>query len=128
MEICTQHPLPAERIREQVPQIIAWLEARLVREVEVMHGWGRAPMELAYEPMRIALSDVLSFIERSEADGLFEFAGSDLWIKGGDVDFLLCHEADIHVISPDPSFIEVVKADWIAKGFEVHNINRETSS
>src|SRR5450631_3799402 len=107
MEICTQRPLPAEQLREEVPQIIAWLQERQVREVEVMYGCCLAPIDLAWKPMHIAISDVPSFIARSEVDGLFEFAQSDLWIKGGDVEFLLCHEADIHVISADTKFIEM---------------------
>src|ERR1035437_10463973 len=121
MEIVTQAALTPEEIRSEVDHIIAWLRERRLTKLETMYGVGCGSTAAEWLPAKVALEELAKFIARSEREGLFRPGRSDLWImtQERDVDnnpkvqFRLCHEADIHVVSADVEFLDMVKSHWL---------------
>jgi hypothetical protein len=96
MEIRTQLPLTPEEIKSQVPQIIEWLKEMQLTSLETMYGVSCGATSLEWVPMKVDLEDLHGFITRSE------------------------EQADIHFISTNLDFLEIVKTRWLAQGWSVY--------
>lgn len=125
MEIVSHSSLTPEDIRSEVAHIIGWLRERNLTELEMMYGVGCGSSAAAWLPAKVALENLDELIAQSERDGLFRPGNSDLWIMTQDhdinnkpkVEFRLCHEADIHVVSGDAELLAAVKAHWVENGW-----------
>ena len=125
MEIVTLPSLTPEDIRNEVAHIIGWLRERNLTELEMMHGVGCGSTGAEWLTAKVALENLDELIAQSESEGLFRPSRSDLWImtQEHDIDnnpkiqFRLCHEADIHVVSADAELLDVVKAHWLENGW-----------
>lgn len=65
------------------------------------------------------LDRLLPFMTEGECRGYYRIGRDNLHVKAGTgrVEFLFCHESDIHFISEDTELVERLKAAWLAEGF-----------
>jgi hypothetical protein len=92
-------------------------------KVRVMYGWAcKLPMDDRWKPQTIPLSQLVDFIHESERRGVFIAGNSDLYIYDNPETtyFLLCHEADVHFVTPDRSRLTRVIEAWKARGLRLH--------
>ena len=65
-----------------------------------------------YADIPVSTSQLVRFIADCEADGTFQLGESDLHIIGGGLEFLLCHERDIHCSGEETSSLMAVRKRW----------------
>jgi hypothetical protein len=64
------------------------------------------------EDVPVRTGELARFIADGEADGTFELGESDLSIRGGGLEFLLCHERDIHCLGEESAALLAVRKRW----------------
>lgn len=107
---------------EYVPAVkcsIAFLHAVGVKDILVAFGYGcECPSEQRYEYFSMPLERLQPFIEESEAENYYLRGTSDLLIKSatGEIEFLFCHESDIHFISANAKFVDRLIVEWQSAG------------
>ncbi|WP_165248198.1 hypothetical protein [Paludisphaera soli] len=67
---------------------------------------------LQFEEIPVALGDLIHFIQDAEADGTFELGESDLVLRGGGLEFLFCHEGDVHCYGRESPPLLAVRRRW----------------
>jgi hypothetical protein len=115
--------LTAAETRDALTQIITWLRVWEQTDLEVMFGVGYRDHEMAWVPFAIRIDELDEFVRRNEANELFTYGSVDLLVSFGSEKkdyFRLCHESDIHLSSQNPSILNAVKSQWIAKGWAVY--------
>jgi hypothetical protein len=64
------------------------------------------------EDVSVPTSQLVRFIATCEVDGTFELGESNLYIEGGGLKFLLCHERDIHCSGEESPSLMAVRRRW----------------
>ena len=115
--------LQASRIGIQriLAGIFDFARARSLDVVEIMFGWGcnMGPDDL-WLRTPIPLRSLASFVDEQSRLGVFQFGESDLHVSGGQFEFKICHEGDLHFKSDDARFIAEVAAWWKEFGQTIH--------
>jgi hypothetical protein len=91
-----------------------------VSEMLVAYGFGcDCPDEELYRDVAIPLHRLLPFMSEGEAMDYYRIGRDNLHVKDGTgrLEFLFCHESDIHFISEDAELVERLKAIWLVEGF-----------
>lgn len=99
--------------------VVKFLAGAGVRDVLVAYGFGcDCPDEQLYQDVPIPLDKLPSFIAHAEGLDFYRVGKDNLHIKDskGHLEFLFCHESDIHFISEDADLIAQLKAVWLAEG------------
>jgi hypothetical protein len=65
-----------------------------------------------WEDIPVPVHTLARFIADSEADETLELGESDLHIRGGGVEFLLCHEGDVHCTGKMSPLLAAVRKRW----------------
>jgi hypothetical protein len=100
--------------------VVAFLHSAGVRVVLVAYGFGcDCPDEQLYQDVLMPLDRLLPFMAEAEAADYYRVGKDNLHVKDatGRIEFLFCHESDIHFISEDRELVEQLKAVWRAEGF-----------
>lgn len=121
MELTTGF-LSREEYLQAIDGIIDFMAAAGVRTIFVAYGFGcDCPEEEMYQDTMISLNRLLPFIDQAEALDYYRVGQDNLHVKdeSGRIEFLLCHESDIHFISEDKDLMNWMKARWIEAGYEV---------
>ena len=121
-EVRTQ-PLTVDQLRERVPEISTLLRSWGYERITVMYGSeSNLLMDDLWRPMEIDTLALPAWIERTQREGIFRYGRSDLHIEDlqKTLEFLLCHESDIHFASTDQSRVQEVITLWRAKGFTLY--------
>src|SRR5262249_24318621 len=103
-----------------VKQVAEFLRTAGVREVLVAYGFGSdCPDEPLYQDVPMALDRLHPFLAKAETADYYRLAKDNLHVNDGTgrIEFLFCHESDIHFISQDRGLIERLKELWLAEGF-----------
>ena len=103
-----------------VERAIELLRATGVSDVVVAYGFGcSCPAEQLYQDMRMPLDRLLPFMAEGEALDWYHIGQDNLHVKDatGRIEFLFCHESDIHFISEDAELVDRLKGTWLATGF-----------
>jgi len=119
MEIITQ-TLTTEQIRNELGYIVDFFRAHGTEELTVRYGWScNLPMDELWQDIATTAEGLPRLVERSIADGLYPIGDADLFIRDrpGRVEFLLCHESDVHCESTDMEIVEQVKQQWQKRGY-----------
>ena len=71
-----------------------------------------------WQPASLRVSDLPAFVRQSIEKGVFVPGDSDLIIRdpAGTVEFMLCHESDLHLSSGNDKLTERVNEEWREKG------------
>ncbi len=111
-----------EQIVEEVPEIVELLRAHGIEDVIVEHGWGSGlEIDELWHPIPVKARDLPAFVERATKEGVFLPGSADLTIRNlsRSVQFTLCHESDIHLVTDDNSLIDQTSRHWSEKGYGV---------
>ncbi|MSR56530.1 MAG: hypothetical protein EXS05_02515 [Planctomycetaceae bacterium] len=103
-----------------IVRVIEFVRLNGVSNVLVAYGFDcDCPQEQLYEDVAMPLDRLQPFIAESEAAGVYRLGQNNLHVKDttGRIEFLFCHESDIHFVSEDRELIERLKAAWMAEGF-----------
>lgn len=104
----------------RVEGVIEFLRSVGVSEVLVAYGFGcDCPDGELYRDMPMPLDRLLPFMAEGEGLDYYRVGRDNLHVKDGTgrLEFLFCHEFDIHFISEDRELVERLKAAWLAEGF-----------
>jgi hypothetical protein len=105
---------------QAIAGVIEFMAAEGVREVLVAYGFGcDCPDEQLYRDQPMPLGRLEAFIAEAEGFDSYRAGKDNLHVKDGTgrIEFLFCHESDIHFISEDRELVERLKAKWLAAGF-----------
>lgn len=100
---------------EELPFVCSLFQIIGANQVAVMYGWACAEQHL-WEEFKVRTPDLLSRIERSIDDGIYNPARSDLFITASDqLTAHLCHEADIHIKTASLVIIRQCASRWLSQ-------------
>lgn len=119
--------LTLSQLRDGVSGIINFLRGKGKQDLLVFYGWGcDLDINELYQDIPLLLPELSDFITRSEHGGIFTLGKADLYVESADraVQFVLCHESDVHVTSEDAAIIGEVGAAWAAKGYPYYQVLR----
>lgn len=120
--------LTLTQMQDEVDSLIAFLREKSKQDVLVSYGWGCCDLDMdqLYQERPLALLGLSDFITRSVQDGAFRLGDADLYIESADraVQFVLCHESDVHVTTEDAAVAEEVGAAWVAKGYPSYQVRQ----
>jgi hypothetical protein len=103
-----------------VERVVDFLRSAGASDVLVAYGFGcDCPEEQLYQDVPMPLDRLLPFMAEGEARDYYRIGQDNLHVKDGTgwVEFLFCHESDIHFISEDAELMERLKGIWLAAGF-----------
>ena len=123
LEEVRTEPLAVSQLTRAVPEIIDFLRSWGYDRVQITYGWGcRLPIERLWCPIQFDVSQLGVFVEAALREGMFQFGNSDLHIEDlqKKLEFLICHESDIHFASTDQNLVEEIIAKWLDRGFVVY--------
>jgi hypothetical protein len=86
-----------------------------ISTVYVTYGFGcEREAVIQGEEIAVSTDHLAQFILDSEAMGLFELGANDLHIRSGTghIEFLLCHEHDIHFQGEETRLLRQVRSRW----------------
>jgi hypothetical protein len=112
--------LSRDQYLQAIAGVVEFLAIEGVREVLVAYGFGcDCPDEQLYQDERISLDRLLPFIAEAERLDYYRVGKDNLHVKDdtGQIEFMFCHESDIHFFSEDKRLVEQLKAGWLAQGF-----------
>ncbi len=114
--------LNTEAIWGEIKAIANFFQKKGIREVSISYGFSCNTTEI-YIPIRIPVTDILPFIQRSVRQGIYQVGQGELHIEGGDPPmlFVLCHAGDIHFESEADSDSIEVERYWSEKGYPLHH-------
>ena len=124
MELRTQ-VLTAAQWEQEIGNLIYLLQVKGKHELIVSYGWGcDLDMNDLYQEVPLLLSHLREWIEQSTASGIFALGEGTLHIHSQDkeIEFELCHEADIHVTTENKELAQEVACGWTARGIAFYEI------
>lgn len=120
----TSGPVNPGLYRHEIEEIAAFFKQFGAEDLTVFYGFDcDLDPEEWYQEIEIKLDELLGFLSRSMAEEIYHLAENDFHIQSKSLalDFILCHENDIHLTTDNESVRAYMKAKWAAKeppGFE----------
>jgi hypothetical protein len=112
MELSTGY-LEFQQLDDEVVAIAEDFHASGIDTVYVTFGFACQCDNLVQsEDVPVPTSQLVRFVANCEADGTFELGESNLYIQGGGLKFLLCHERDIHCSGEESPSLMAVRRRW----------------
>jgi hypothetical protein len=113
--------LNTEAIWGEIEAIANFFQKKGIREVSLSYGFSCRTSEI-YVPIKMPVSEILPFIQRSIHEGIYQVGRGELHIEGGSPPmlFVLCHAGDIHFESDADSANREVERVWSDKGYRLH--------
>lgn len=88
---------------------------------QVMYGWGCNVDEQygLWQNVPVQAGELYAYVHSCRRSGAFELGNADLRIQSpdSDLEFLLCHESDVHFEADNNELIEAVRTVWIGRGY-----------
>lgn len=103
--------LDAERLDAELLAVVADFKALGVAEVRVVFGFGCDPDALGRE-VPVAVEELVGFVADREADGTIELGDCNLVVLVGGLEFLFCHERDVHCSGEPSEALSAVRERW----------------
>jgi hypothetical protein len=119
MEIVTRR-LNAAQLLAEIPEIVEMFRLNGLEHLTVEFGWGSGQaIDQCWYPHLVSLVDLESFIQRRLNEDVFLPGQSDLFIRDSTnvVEFLLCHESDIHLRTENAAIAKMIEQAWDRKGY-----------
>jgi prepilin-type processing-associated H-X9-DG protein len=108
-------------------RVVEFLRSAGVSEVLVAYGFGCDCLDDdLYQDVPMPLDRLLPFMAEGERLDYYRVSKDNLHVKDstGRIEFLLCHESDIHFISEDAELVDRLKGMWLAAGFTGMHLKR----
>src|SRR5687768_15887041 len=105
--------LDFEQLDAEVVNIADDLLAFGVETAFVTFGFGcERGKAVQWEEIPVPVRDLVQFVAESESEGMFELGEADLHVRAGGVEFLLCHERDVHCSGEECPLLAAVRKRW----------------
>ncbi len=117
-------PITSSQVLDEVPEIAKLLRSNGIEDAIVYYGWGtRLEINQLWSPIEVKVEDLPAFVRDSVAQGIFSPGNSDLIIedKARTLNFLLCHESDIHLMTENQKLINETNRHWSEMGYRAGN-------
>ena len=123
--------LNIEQLKTELETVIARFNSKNVQQVTVMYGFDcELDQAELYKEITIDVSDINAFIKCSESEGIYKFGDNDFYIsvKPLDMEFLFCHESDVHFTSSDNEIFAQIKQEWQNEGYEAYEVQARNAT
>ena len=110
--------LNVPEFKTEFDSIIKTLEQNHIDNVEILFGWAWGNDYKNWIPFQIKVSDIVSEIDKPQKQSLGQFRHDDIFITltEWEIEFLFCHESDIHLSFNDANEITASIIDtWNSK-------------
>lgn len=128
MELTTGY-IKSEQVQNELDTILDILWKKSVSQVTVSFGFDcGVDIDELYVENSVATDELKVFLEQSVAEDKYTFGSNDLYIKAAEinVEFLLCHESDVHLYTENADIFDLIKTKWLEENYEVYQRqNRE---
>ncbi|AMV37432.1 hypothetical protein [Planctomyces sp. SH-PL62] len=112
IELTTGYPT-FEELDAEIVSVVDDFRAMGVETIHVTFGFGCAlDARVQSQDVPVPLGRLIRFIEDAEADGTFQLRESDLILQGGGLEFLFCHEGDVHCYGRESPRLLAVRRRW----------------
>jgi hypothetical protein len=98
------YPLSEQQMREELAHVVEFYLAKSATTCRVLFGyaWGNDYyLTKEWLEEEVALNNLIAKVAKVEATGVGRIGSDDLFLQVDDLEFLFCHDSDIHI-----SFIE----------------------
>ena len=119
MEIASGYMRP-EQVWQEAQEIAALFGRLHIEALTVFYGFGcDNDADDQYRDIEVKTGELLAFLSRSIADGLYHLAKADFYIESKPLGvlFLLCHESDVHLETEDGQVADYMRARWAGKEY-----------
>jgi hypothetical protein len=119
MEIVSKE-LTAAQLLAEIPAIVEAFRHMGLEELTVVFGWASGcETDRWWQPRFVTSAGLESFIRQHVEERIFLPGNSDLHIcdRANIVEFLLCHESDIHLRTEDAATAVTIGQAWDRKGY-----------
>ena len=114
----TSGPINIGLYWHEIEEIAAFFKQFGAEELTVCYGYdcNLDPKEW-YQEIEIKTDELLGFLSRSIAEGIYHLAEDNFHIQSKSLalEFMLCHENDIHLTTDNEEVRAYMKAKWAAK-------------
>jgi hypothetical protein len=116
------HPLSREQMLAEVSELCAKLALAGIERASVSFGWdSNIPIDEMWIDKQVAVSELASYLCKAEVTGAIQIGKSDVFIKSEEIEFVLCHESDLHVRGTH-SLVAEIQRRWFNLGYEPYPI------
>lgn len=118
MEIASGYMKP-EQVLEEVQEIVSLFQSLQIQDLIIFYGFGcECDIEEQYQDIAVKTDVLLDFLSQSMARGIYCFGDADFYIESRPrgIQFLLCHEGDVHIETENRQVANHFHARWSAKG------------
>lgn len=128
MEIITK-TFDNAQLEKMITEVVAFLGQNKIEQAIVFYGWD-CETDNQYADIKVPVRDLEDFISKSQKDGIFKLGTADLYISDVQktLEFLLCHESDVHFKSDNEDLIEGMRQTWIKKGYAPYDAKNTKKS
>jgi hypothetical protein len=115
--------LNAKQLLAEVPEIVDLLRSAGVEEAIVVFGWGsKLSADQLWGENRVRVDDLPAFVQSGADAGTFVPGAADLIIRDSAqiLEFRLCHESDIHLVTDDEAILDRTTQRWAERGYGGH--------
>ncbi|MGX1203757.1 hypothetical protein [Marinobacter sp. MBR-105] len=121
MEVRTS-PLSESQLQQEIDYLAAFLTREGIRELHVAFGWDcNLSIDDMWQYQPLNTEKLSSFLSEAEERGIFTLGRGDLFFRCKNFEFVLCHEADIHLESFQSRQIEFEER-WFNLGYEPYSV------
>ena len=118
-ESCT-HPLDPKLLRSELEFVPTYLGARGLLEAQAMVGFGSdLHPDLLWKELVLPIYHLVPWVDQQIRAQVLRLGFTDLVIHAtgsAAVQWVFCHEGDIHFASPDAALVDEMVAPWRAAG------------
>lgn len=118
----TTYPLTREQVQDELSFLVEYFTGKGIETCSVLFGfaWGNEYYPgKEWQAEDVRLEDLISKVSDVEASGIGILGGDDLRVDMPGLEFLFCHESDIHIRFSDPNDdIEFYYAHWKQLGYK----------
>ena len=111
---CT--PLDEARLVSEIDAVLRWIEQRPEDVVDLMFGWAYdVPNQWEWQPVRAG--SLRGLLAESAAQGIYGPGRGDIHLRCAErgVEFTLCHESDVHVVSDERTVVDEFVGGWATR-------------
>jgi hypothetical protein len=126
MEIRTNILIPAQ-IEAEIDEFVTFLNTKGINDLTVMYGWAcNLNYKELYQKIPLATEKLKQFIVQSIENGVYKIGQCDLFIQTNqdELEFVLCHEADIHFKTTNALLVQEMKSNWQAKDYQWYEVGK----
>ena len=117
MEIMSGHMTP-EQMLEEAHEIVALFKKLGVQDLVAWYGFGcDCEFDEQYQEIKVKTDGLPGFLSETMKRGVYLPGDADLGIQSQspDIQFLLCHESDVHLETGNEQAADHFRARWAAR-------------